>query len=311
MKQRRAMPVSVIIPTFNHARFLADAIESVLAQSLPPSEVIVVDDGSIDHTPAILAGYQGRVQVVRQGNRGVAAARNTGATLASGELLAFLDADDAWLPGKLERQVARLYDEPELGLVHCGVEEVDADGAPLRQRLDGLEGWVAQELLLLRRSVILGGGSGVVVPRAVFREAGGFAEGLSTSADWDLYFRIARRWKVGFVPEVLLRYRLHGANMHGNVRAMERDMLNAYARSFRDADPALQQLRRRAYGNLHMVLAGSYFVASQRRDFARHALISLCLTPANSVRLLGYPLRHWRRRRIASSTTRAEITTLH
>jgi hypothetical protein len=141
----------------------------------------------------------------------VSAARNAGAALAQGDLLAFLDADDVWLPDKLEAQAARFAADPALGLVHCAVEEIDGEGRALRTRMDGMEGRVAEEMLLFRRAVILGGGSGAVVTRARFEEVGGFDESLGTSADWDLHHRIARRSDVGFVPRVLLRYRVHGA----------------------------------------------------------------------------------------------------
>src|SRR5258708_4350216 len=127
---------SVVIPAYNHARFLRETIESVLVQTLPPDEVIVVDDGSTDETPAILASYSSRLTVVRQDNRGFSAARNTGAARASGDVIAFLDSDALWLPTKLERQIVRLTADPDLGLVHCGVEEIDAAGRVVGRRLD-------------------------------------------------------------------------------------------------------------------------------------------------------------------------------
>lgn len=289
------MSVSVIIPAYNHAPFLPWAVKSALAQSLRPLEVIVVDDGSTDDTAEVLRPYEGRVRVLRQPNRGVAAARNAGAAVASGELLAFLDADDAWLPAKLERQAARAAAEPELGLVHCGVVEVDGQGRARAAYLDGMEGWVFREMLLFRRRVILGGGSAAVVPRAVFERGGGFDERLSTSADWDLYYRIARRYRVGFVPELLVRYRVHAGNMHWNVHAMARDMLTAYALAFSEADPDLQALRRSAYGRLHSMLAGSFFGVGEYRQFAKHAMASLAMRPGQVGYFAGYPVRALRR----------------
>ena len=287
--------VSAIIPTYNHAAFLPEALESVFAQTSSPLEVIVVDDGSTDETAEILRVYEGRIRVLSQPNLGVAAARNSGAAVASGELLAFLDADDTWLPTKLERQAARFGVEPGIGLVHCGIEEVDARGRQLRTRLDGMEGWVSREMLLFRRGVILGGGSAAVIRRAAFLEVGGFDEALSTSSDWDLHYRIARRYSVGFVPEVLVRYRVHGGNMHRNVDAMRRDMLAAYAKVFLEQDPELQRLRRWAYGRLHAVLAGSFFQAGEYRRFARHAAASVASRPGQVGYFAGYPVRALRR----------------
>lgn len=298
--------VSVIIPTYNHARFLGEAIDSALRQTHAPGEVIVIDDGSTDETADVLTRYEGRIKIVSQQNRGVAAARNAGVALASGQLLAFLDADDVWLPAKLERQVARFQAEPDIGLVHCGVDEIDADGARLRRVQDGLEGWVADDMLLSMRSVILGGGSGAMIPLALIKDAGGFDEALSTSADWDLYYRLARRYRVGFIREVLLSYRIHGSNMHGNIAAMEHDMIRGYLKAFMNAGPHLASLRRRCYGNLHRMLAGSYFQGGNYQAFLRHTIKALVLAPENAGWFLGYPLR--RRRARVQTESRGDQT---
>jgi glycosyltransferase involved in cell wall biosynthesis len=287
--------VSVVIPTYNHVGFLPSALQSVCGQTFPAQEVIVVDDGSTDDTGEVLRAWEGRIRIIRQPNRGVAAARNAGASMASADLLAFLDADDVWLPTKIEKQVAHLCRDPELGLVHCGVEEMDAEGGFLRRRLDGMDGWVSGEMLFFGRGVILGGGSAAVVPRAIFEAVGGFDERLSTSADWDLYYRIAERCRVGFVPEALVRYRVHGGNMHRNVRAMATDMLTAYAKVFSKPDPDLKRLRRSAYGGLHSMLAGSYFQAGDYRRFVRHALASVRARPEQIGYFAGYPVRALRR----------------
>lgn len=286
--------VSAVIPAYDHARYLAQAIDSALGQTLPPVDVIVVDDGSTDDTPQVLARYRDRVRIVRQQNRGVSAARNAGAALARGRLLAFLDADDVWLPGKLAAQAARFAADPALGLVHCAVEEIDADGRALRTRTDGMEGRVAEEMLLFRRPVILGGGSGAVVTRAWFDELGGFDEALGTSADWDLHHRIARRAAVGFVPTVLLRYRVHGANMHADVARTAREMMAAYAKAFA-GEPALGPLRGRAYGGLHAMLSGSFQAQGRSGPALAHGLRALAHDPSRIGRFLGYPLRRLRR----------------
>jgi glycosyltransferase involved in cell wall biosynthesis len=294
-------PISVIIPTYNHARFLVAAIDSALSQTLKPSEVIVVDDGSTDATSALLQAFRGKIRILRQKNLGVAVARNRGAEMATGDYLAFLDADDVWLPRKLEMQLNRFQSEPGLGLVHCGLEQIDEDNHTLGQTLDGMEGLVANEMLLFIRSTILGGGSGAMMPRAVFQEAGKFDERLSTSADWDLYYRIARKHKIGFVPTVLLQYRLHGTNMHASVRAMEHDMLLAYSKAFLSADDVDLRLQRRCLGNLHKVLAGSFFSTGERLGFLRNALKSVILTPENITYFAQYPVRRWLRKSLTSA----------
>ncbi|MGZ3420121.1 MAG: glycosyltransferase family 2 protein [Polyangiales bacterium] len=290
------LTVSVVIPSYNHARFLPKAIESALGQTLKPLEVIVVDDGSRDSTGDVLAEYADRVTVVRQKNSGVAAARNRGVAISRGDVIAFLDADDEWLPEKLEMQVRRLEQDPRVGLVHCAVQEIDGAGLPLETHEAGMEGdGIAREMLFFRRPVILGGGSGVVIRRTLFDEIGGFDLALSTSADWDLYYRAATRTRVAFVNQRLLRYRLHGSNMHGNIAAMERDMLRAYGKAFAGATPDLERVRRECYGNLHRVLAGSYFGARKYGPFLRHSLQVARLAPRELATYASFPVRRLRR----------------
>lgn len=281
------MNVSAIIPAYNQGGFVEEAVRSVLAQDVPPSEVIVIDDGSTDDTATRLDAYRGRVRVVSQENQGVSAARNRGVALSSGALVAFLDADDAWLPGKLRAQRALFESDPGMGLVHCGVEEIDGRGRRLGVRLDGQEGWVADRMLFFGTGVILGGGSAAVIRRDLLRQAGGFDERLSTSADWDLHQRVARLARVGFVPEPLVRYRRHGGNMHRNVAAMEHDMLLAFGKVFSRPD-APRALERAAYAGLHAMLTGSALEAGELSRALRHGLRALHLRPRLLLRALPW-----------------------
>src|SRR5262245_37852496 len=124
------MNVSVIIPTYNSGPLVVEAVESVLRQTQPATEIIVVDDGSTDDTQERLAAYRDRIRCVRQSNARVAAARNTGLALASGEIVAFLDADDAWHPHKLERQLAVLREHPQIGLLATDLTDWPGTFAP-------------------------------------------------------------------------------------------------------------------------------------------------------------------------------------
>src|SRR5689334_17614281 len=114
------LTVSVVIPTYNYGRFLAEAIESALSQTRPPGEIIVVDDGSTDDTASIVKGFDAHVKYIKQENAGVCAARNRGVNESTGELIAFLDADDRFEPTAIEKQAAIFESEPEVGLVYCG-----------------------------------------------------------------------------------------------------------------------------------------------------------------------------------------------
>ena len=287
--------VSVIIPTYNYSRFIGEAIDSALAQTRAPLEVIVVDDGSTDGTAEVLAAYGDRIRVLRQKNSGVAMARNAGIAAARGEYLAFLDSDDAWYPRKLERQMPRFDAEPSLGLVHCGAETIDSEGRTLKMSVDGMEGQVAEAMLRLDREVIMPQGSSIVVPKRVAEEIGGFDARLPPSEDWDFCYRVAARYAVGYVAEVLVRYRLHGSGIHMNIGRMERAMLIALEKAF--ADPRVQPLRNYSYGRFHRVLAGCYFETREIGKFARNVVKSLRYDPRNLGYFAAYPLRVMRRRR--------------
>lgn len=288
--------VTVVIPNYNYAHYLRECVDSVLAQTYPDIEIIVVDDGSKDGSRDVLESYGTQITVIFQQNQGVSAARNNGAVAGRGEFIAFLDADDVWLPGKVEKQIERFTVEPALGLVHVGVDEIDADGNSLLQRLEGSDGDAVEDLLMLGRKGVLGGGSGLLVRRSVFDEVGGFDLRLSTSADFDFFLQVAKRYDVGFVPEILLRYRVHGSNMHGNIQAMEHDMTIAFEKAFADARPEIAALKRKAYGNLHQTLAGSYFAAGNYASLARHAAASLMNDPGNIGRFLPFRSRGANRR---------------
>lgn len=206
---------SVVLPTRDRARLLPRAIESVLAQTLPDWELIVVDDGSADETPDRVARYahrDGRVRLVRrEETEGAAAARNRGIARARGRYVALLDDDDEWLPGKLERQCALLDGRPaEVGLAYCPYVYVGPDA---RRRLHGTvdaSGRDARRLLLRGNFV---GNSTVLVRREALEEVGGFDETLPRLQDYDLWLRLSSRVGFAFVPVPLVRVHYSGASI--------------------------------------------------------------------------------------------------
>ena len=196
--------VSVIVPTFNRAALLVEAVDSVLAQQGVAFELIVVDDGSTDDTSDVLAGYGSRIKVIPQENRGVSAARNRGVAAGRGELIAFLDSDDLWLPGKLRAQVAYMDAHPELGI--CQTEEIwirDGRRVNPRRRHRKTAGMFFERSLEL----CLVSPSAVMLRRELFEAAGGFDEDLPACEDYDLWLRIGRRHPVGLIdaPMVVKR----------------------------------------------------------------------------------------------------------
>lgn len=217
--------VSIIIPCYNQAHFIGDALRSALAQSYPAIEVIVVNDGSPDDLDAVMQRYRGdaRVRYLVQENRGLPAARNRGIREARGEFLKFLDADDWLLPEAIAKQVQAFLADPSLGLVYCDFLRVDAEGsileeAPVARARRVLNGDILPSLLL--------GGyftpNTVLIPRRVIEHVGGFDETLTSCEDLELWLRVvAEGYRAAFVPETLVAYRVHTANMSHNEAHMQ------------------------------------------------------------------------------------------
>lgn len=279
--------VSVIIPTYNYGRFIGEAIKSVLEQTYPIAEIVVVDDGSTDNTKEVVASFGEKVRYISQKNSGVSAARNNGIKNSSGNFIALLDADDAWFAEKIERQMAKFVEGGEIGLVHCGMREFNTEtNETIKLLLEGSEGWVANGLLLFEKPVVTVSGSAIMVSRKAFEAVGGFDSNLKIFEDWDFCYRVASKFKVGFVAEPLVNYRHHGNNTHLNVKEMEHSFRIAWNKAFKTNDEKILRLRRRAFGNVHKALAGSFLQSGQYFDFTKHLLMSLWFKPV----YLGYYL---------------------
>jgi glycosyltransferase involved in cell wall biosynthesis len=292
--------VAAIIPVYNGAAFVAEAIESVLAQTHPVAECIVVDDGSTDATPEVVSRFGAPVRLFRQANAGVASARNRGAAGASADYVAFLDADDAWAPEKLERQTAAAQTLPRPGLVICELELFDDDtGAVLGRAAMEPGPHTLLDMVLFEGVQTVSTSSTALLERNFFHALGGFDPRLSQSADWDFLARALLAGPVVSVPEPLVRYRVHGANMSRNVALLERDMTYAFAKLFaRDDLPEdVKRNRRRAEANLHRMLAGSYFRRRAPAGFVRSSARSLRKDPSAVAYFLALPARRLRARR--------------
>ena len=214
--------VSVIIPCYNQAAFLGEAIESVLRQKYRRFEVIVVDDGSTDRTASIASSYPD-VICVRQENRGLAAARNRGLSQSTGDHVVFLDADDRLLPEALTVGVRSLNTHPECAFVYGRSRWVSLDGAPVPAPAQFAIGEEPYRSLLERNCIW--GCMTVMFRRSVLEAVSGFDASLSSAEDYDLYLRIARKFPVYFHGAVVAEYRRHEANMSKNAAAMLKSVL--------------------------------------------------------------------------------------
>lgn len=276
--------VSAVIPAYNAERHVRQAIQSVLAQTYPLIECIVVDDGSTDSTREVVASFGDRVRLVSQANRGVSAARNRGVAEARGELVAFLDADDLWADTKIERQVAAVVDM-RVGLVYCGVQAIN-------ERLEPLELMRAPSPDKALEATLLMSGPGVSVaqtalmPVRVFHAVGGFDEALSTSADADLACRVALAYELAVVDEPLASYRRHEGQMHHDAKATERDMFRVFDRIFGDSrlPSNLAGRRRQAEARLFTILSASCLLAKDWSDGSKYLVRAALRSPAQPIR---------------------------
>lgn len=232
-----ASQLSVVIPAYNYARFLPEAIESVLAQTLSSLELIVVDDGSTDETKQVVERFDDpRVRYVWQSNQGLSAARNTGIREARGELVAFLDADDRWRPDFAETVVARFEKcGPDFGMICTGFSRIDENGRalPENRHLTADGRWNAEisaREFCLRNQPI---SSSVVIRRAVFEECGMFDTTMRSSEDRDMWIRIASRYRCWAIDQPLVQLRKHSKSMSRNAPRMEQHSRAVLMRAWR------------------------------------------------------------------------------
>jgi glycosyltransferase involved in cell wall biosynthesis len=254
--------VTVVIPCHNSLRWLPETLGAVLDQTFGDFEVVLVDDGGDDDLAGWAEGRgDARVRVVRQDNAGVAAARNRGVAEARGELVAFCDSDDVWVPHALEALVGRYREaaaEPggrPVGLVYGWYDVVHADGTPtgrVEAHVAEGEAWGA---LVVENPV---GMSATLVPRAVFEELGGFEVNRDRFPidveDWDLWIRIADRHRLAVVRDVLYHYRRHDQNSSTAVESLDAAYRNLLRRTFDGQPPDRLALRPSATARVEMIL---------------------------------------------------------
>lgn len=201
--------VCIILPTYNRAHSIRKSIESILRQTYPYWELLVIDDGSEDHTEEIvdkIVSSDSRVHYYRQSkNRGVAAARNEGIRQAQHEYIAFQDSDDIWKEDKLDKQMRVFDEQPQVGMVYCAYKGVRQDGVTVQVpdssiAIENLQGNLYRQLL--QRNVI--GGPTVVMRKECIDKVGAFDETLTCLEDWELFLRIAESYEIGYVKECLL-----------------------------------------------------------------------------------------------------------
>jgi glycosyltransferase involved in cell wall biosynthesis len=265
--------VSVIIPTYNRANLLPEAVQSVLAQTFADFELIIVDDGSSDNTQQVVENFtDGRIRYIYQDNKGITGAMNTGLNAAQGSYVARLDSDDRWLPTILAEQVAILQNNPTIGVVYAKAQAMDIHGHPLPQMLGAPPHFPGQHF----KSLLYGDfGSAIstLVRRECYDRIGGYDTQLKANEDWDVWIRLARHHHFYFLDKVLAHFRYHpgrstASTLFGEVLLSR---LRPLDKAF--SEPGLPTeilaVRPLAYRNAHMDIGMKWLSVKDSRQ-ARH-----------------------------------------
>jgi glycosyltransferase involved in cell wall biosynthesis len=285
----KAPSVSVVVTAYNHARFIDTALQSVIDQTYPDHEIIVVDDGSTDDTPRRVAQFGDRVRLIRQPNQGVASSRNTGIREARGRLLAFLDGDDVWEPEKLAVQVAAAAAHSQSGLI--AVDGVEFDGrtvlrpslypaSDVAELLRGRSSLTRDCYEVLLKVNLLVTTSQVVIPRAVLDEVGLSDARFALASDWDLYLRIAAAYPITFLARRLVRYRYLETSASGPKQdrplRLAPDEIAVLRKHLRSAPPSYRPLiRTLVHEKILRTSNWAYYNSEADRAWARGYLWSL------------------------------------
>lgn len=263
--------VSVVIPVFNAEEFIADTVESALSQTYPNVEILAVDDGSSDSSAQILSEFGESIRYLSRENGGPAAARNTGISAARGTYIAFLDADDLWEPDKLAAQVELMEHNPEVGLVHTGSVVFDSTREyPFRSKqLPKLMAPSEAFPALFSGNFI--STSTVLARSKLFSSLGSFDESMDFFAveDYDMWLRFACNAGIGFIPEPLLRYRLHAEGISKNINRSYRNETNVINKWYASGSDCLSHLTlkpRDRYANIACAWADDLLWAGTTRE---------------------------------------------
>lgn len=293
--------VAVVLPVYNGRRFLREALESVLAQTLRPAELVVVDDGSEDGSTEVLDGFAAPfpVRLVRQANGGQSAARNRGVRETTAELVAFLDQDDRWYPEHLAALAPAVVAHPAIGWVYSDFDEIDATGGLvtrdfLREHAvphpkTTLAACIARDLMVLPSASLL--------RRSALLDVGGFDDALSGYEDDDLFVRIFRAgWRHAFVPGATLAFRIHGGSSSADARFLA--SRRRYADKLVAALPDDGRMRRyyareQVAPRFFETCLDDYVRACSRRDWASARLALAGLDHFAAMRRPG-PLLRWK-----------------
>lgn len=265
--------VSIVIPAYNAAWCIERAVQSVLDQTYRPIEVIVVNDGSTDDTVPVLQRFGQAIRIVDKPNGGLSFARNAGISAARGEYIAFLDADDWWLPEKLARQVDLLESDPSIGFCSTTTKAVDETGNLVREwRCPPIQR-SALHTIFSRNATVAGSGSSVMVRSEVLQRAGFFDESLRSLEDIDMWMRLASISGYRCLDEPLTVILKRRESMSGNLAVMREAALLVMRKNRHLLDP---KSRGRFWNACYATVLADYAKWECREGYRGRAILHLC-----------------------------------
>lgn len=286
--------VSVILPTYNCAKFLSDSIGSILLQTYDSYEIIVIDDGSTDNTKEVLDPFMERIKYISlEQNRGLPTARNIGIQSAHGKYIAFIDADDLWLPEKLQTDIEYLKMHPEVSMVYSKHINVDEKGCVLNKGPKRClpSGNIFVQLFSEQNFVTT---SSVVVLKKVFEKVGLFDEQLINCQDWDMWLRIAFYFEVAGINKLLIKYRHNPNSLSKNYQRVlkhQKIIIDKIYTTFKDKENGISEKIYKKRLASHYAKVGRYYLRSGNKNHAHENFrLSLKYNPL-SIRTLRYYLR--------------------
>ncbi|NUO08048.1 MAG: glycosyltransferase [Candidatus Brocadia sp.] len=288
--------VSVVLPTYNCANFLPESIGSILLQTYHSYEIIVIDDGSTDNTNEVLNPFMQRIKYIKlEQNKGLPIARNTGIRSAQGKYIAFIDADDLWLPEKLQTDMECFNGHPDVGMVYSQHMNIDEkghvlSGGPLKRLPSGN---IFIQLFSQQNFVI---SSSVVARKEVFETTGLFDEQLFNCQDWDMWLRIAFYFKVAGINKTLVKYRHNPRSVsknRNNVLRYQKLVIDKTYNAFKDKGNGMNvKLYKRRLAS-HYAKAGRHYLRIGNKSLANENFrLSLKYDPLN-LRSIRYYFRLW------------------
>jgi glycosyltransferase involved in cell wall biosynthesis len=279
----------VVIASFNHGDLLPAAIDSVLAQDYPALELIVIDDGSTDETPRVLARYRSRARIERRENAGQVSALNLGWSLGRGEILGYLGADDVLAPTAVSRAVECLRQHREAVLAYCDFQLIDAASRPIRRVVTG-----EFDRDRMVTDLICYPGPGAFFRASAYREAGPWNESIKQNADLEYWLRLSRLGTFVRIPEVLANYRVHERSQSFSKSDAERadEPVRVMQEYFAACDAASPDfpLAPQSLSTAHLLSARLHIRSGRMREGLRHL--------ARAIRTRPLTIMAWRTHRL-------------